>query len=120
MNRYLVVSYDDDQQQWFYDTVRAKSSEEAAAFVCRLRPYVIAADAMLHLELVQMAWKVLENDPLDAYFPVCECQDCGHRFPENRLKGIKDIHERAAPGEPMPSGECPECGAVCHVVQESA
>lgn len=45
MQKYLVVSYDDDQQQWFWDYVAAKTAEEAVAHVCERRPYVIAADA---------------------------------------------------------------------------
>jgi hypothetical protein len=45
MQKYLVVSYDDDQQQWFWDYVAAKTAEGAVALVCERRPYVIAADA---------------------------------------------------------------------------
>ncbi len=45
MKKYLVVSYDDDQQQWFWDYVAAKTAADAVALVCRRRPYVIAADA---------------------------------------------------------------------------
>lgn len=49
MNKYLVVSYDDDQQQWFWDQVADVSEEAAIRRVCECRPYVIAADA-IHLE----------------------------------------------------------------------
>jgi hypothetical protein len=45
MQKYLVVSYDDDQQQWFWDYVAAKTAEDAVAHVCERRPYVITADA---------------------------------------------------------------------------
>jgi hypothetical protein len=45
MKKYLVVSYDDDQQQWFWDYVVAKTAKDAVAHVCERRPYVIAADA---------------------------------------------------------------------------
>jgi len=45
MQKYLVVSYDDDQQQWFWDYVAAKRAKDAVAQVCERRPYVIAADA---------------------------------------------------------------------------
>lgn len=45
MQKYLVVSYDDDQQQWFWDYVAATTAEDAVALVCERRPYVIAADA---------------------------------------------------------------------------
>lgn len=43
--RYVVVSYDPDQQQWFWDVVRAVDSDAAEELICRIRPYVIAADA---------------------------------------------------------------------------
>jgi len=43
--KFLVVSYDDDQQQWFWDYVAAQTGEAAAALVCERRPYVIAAGA---------------------------------------------------------------------------
>jgi len=45
MKKYLVVSYDNDQQEWFWDYVAANSAEDAVALVCERRPYVIAADA---------------------------------------------------------------------------
>jgi hypothetical protein len=45
MKKHLVVSYDDDQQQWFWDYVAAKTAEDAVAHVCERRPDVIAADA---------------------------------------------------------------------------
>ena len=45
MQKFLVVSYDDDQQQWFWDYVAAKTAEDAVALVCERRRYVIAADA---------------------------------------------------------------------------
>lgn len=43
--KFLVVSYDDDQQQWFWDYVASTTEQEAEALVCKRRPYVIAADA---------------------------------------------------------------------------
>lgn len=43
--KYLAVSYDDDQQQWFWDYVVAESKEDAVKIVCDARPYCIAADA---------------------------------------------------------------------------
>ena len=44
-SKFLVVSYDDDQQQWFWDYVVSKTEQEAVALLCKWRPYVIAADA---------------------------------------------------------------------------
>ena len=53
--KYLVVSYDDDQQQWFWDFVLADSEEAAEEFICTVRPYVIAADAILSRDLTERA-----------------------------------------------------------------
>jgi hypothetical protein len=44
--KFLVISYDDDQQQWFYDFVVARSDGAAVRKVCARRDYVIAADAL--------------------------------------------------------------------------
>jgi len=41
------------------------------------------------------------------------CQDCGRLWDEADLKELKDVFQRVLPGEPMPSGECPSCGAAC-------
>ena len=63
MKKYLVVSYDDDQQQWFWDYVAAKTAEDAVAHVCERRPYVIAADAT-SLSEVQIIASDLKNYPI--------------------------------------------------------
>jgi hypothetical protein len=47
LNKYLVVSYDPDQQQWFYDFVFAKNAETAEKRICGLRPYVVDSDATI-------------------------------------------------------------------------
>ena len=51
--------------------------------------------------------------------PRSACQNCDWTGPEEALDPIKDIHQRVAPGEPMPSGECPKCGALCHEIEET-
>jgi hypothetical protein len=43
-----------------------------------------------------------------------ECQNCSMVVADEDLKEIRHLSERVAPGEPMPSGECPYCGAVAH------
>ena len=55
MNKYLVISYNDDQQEWFYDIVFADSEDAAVKRICEdIRPYVIAADATSASQLERM------------------------------------------------------------------
>jgi hypothetical protein len=61
--KFLVVSYDDDQQPWFWDYTAAKSAEDAVALVCERRPYVIAADAA-SLSQVRVIVHDLKSRPL--------------------------------------------------------
>jgi hypothetical protein len=49
--RWLVVSYDGDTGEWFYDNVFAQSNTLAVGRILRLRPYVLAADAISTQEL---------------------------------------------------------------------
>lgn len=44
------------------------------------------------------------------------CQNCEWRGPDTDLREVKDLTQRVDPGEPMPSGECPECGALCQPI----
>jgi hypothetical protein len=60
--------------------------------------------------------KALENEVTDGD-DVSKCQNCQREWPDSVLiNPIPDLMERIAPGEPMPSGECPGCGAVCQPV----
>ena len=44
------------------------------------------------------------------------CQNCPFTTTDrDQLRTVADIHQRVEPGEPMPAGECTECGALCHV-----
>lgn len=52
--------------------------------------------------------------PLPSHLQPHKCGDCGKTWIEEELKPIKHLEQRVAPGEEMPSGECPDCGALCH------
>lgn len=45
----------------------------------------------------------------------CECQNCDWQGDEDDTKPIKHLHQRVAPGEPVPVGECPLCGCLCRL-----
>ena len=59
--KFLVISYDDDQQQWFYDLVLASSEQDAVDKVCTDRDYVIAADALSLETLNHLAQSLSEQ-----------------------------------------------------------
>ena len=44
----------------------------------------------------------------------CECGNCDWTGTVDALGLIADVLERVAPGETMPDGECPECGALAY------
>lgn len=50
-----------------------------------------------------------------------ECGDCGRIYDEADIvrvfPNIPDLAERIAPGEPVPFGECPDCGALVHEIK---
>jgi hypothetical protein len=50
------------------------------------------------------------------------CQNCDWRGPDEQLgrqlADTPDLLERVDPGEPMPTGECPLCGALCQPVED--
>ena len=52
-----------------------------------------------------------------------ECGNCGKVWDEEELTrvfpDIPDLTERIAPGEPVPAGECPDCGALVHAIRET-
>lgn len=55
-----------------------------------------------------------------ATIDMAECADCRRRWKIEELQETRDIWERVAPGEPMPAGDCPDCGALCQPVAGEA
>ena len=45
------------------------------------------------------------------------CDNCGEIWKADQLEGIKDLDHRVDSGSVVPSGECPECGALCYPVE---
>lgn len=46
-----------------------------------------------------------------------ECQNCSKLWEGDELEPIQNIGQRVEAGEPMPSGECPDCGALCQPLE---
>jgi hypothetical protein len=59
------------------------------------------------------------REPDDGSQHDAECEDCGWQGSRSALKPIRDLHERVAPGEAMPAGECPQCGALAHLTEDA-
>ena len=47
------------------------------------------------------------------------CNNCDWTGTVKDTNGIKDAHERLCPGEEIPAGECPECGAMAYIADEA-
>lgn len=46
----------------------------------------------------------------------CSCENCDWVGDSADCNSIANLHERVGAGEPMPVGECPKCGSLCHLV----
>ena len=58
------------------------------------------------------SWDCSESFP--TYYA---CQNCEMTCSDPaKLADINDFEQRVAPGETMPAGECPECGALVSIV----
>lgn len=48
-------------------------------------------------------------------YELSRCQNCDKLHSEQTIvEEIPDFSMRVNPGEPTPSGQCPDCGALCH------
>ena len=52
--RFLVISYDNDPQQFYYDSIIADSAEAAVQKVLEVRDYSYHSEAIADDELIQM------------------------------------------------------------------
>ena len=46
------------------------------------------------------------------------CQNCESSFLWPDLDPIDDLRQRVEVGDPLPAGQCPDCGALCYDVDE--
>jgi predicted RNA-binding Zn-ribbon protein involved in translation (DUF1610 family) len=50
----------------------------------------------------------------------CVCGDCNKEFNSQDLDMVDDFEERVSPGEIVPAGQCPDCGALAHYRDQKA
>jgi hypothetical protein len=73
---------------------------------------VDANEAWLHADVVSPRPSGTGDDP-------AACQDCEWRGTVADCNEPADLWERVEPGERVPAGECPDCGALCSLVKET-
>lgn len=52
--------------------------------------------------------------------PQSRCDDCGHLWSDSELVEPRHLSQRLDPGGVVPSGECPDCGALCYPLDPGA
>lgn len=57
------------------------------------------------------------DDALETY-SVSRCNDCGKAHTDETMVEVKNLPMRVSGGDPTPSGECPDCGALCYPLRE--
>ena len=60
-----------------------------------------------------IAWASVPTENL------AECQNCGEAWHIDHVKEAQDLAQRVSPGEIVPAGECPSCGALCQLWKPS-
>jgi hypothetical protein len=61
--KFLVVSYDGDEQQIFYDRVIAEDCRTAMGFIGEIREYAVPIDALTPRDLRQMCDELAVKTP---------------------------------------------------------
>lgn len=69
-----------------------------------------------HAQRVNFGTPAIAPRPKELY--QSECQNCGQFWPDDHLEPVQHPARRIEPGEPWPTGECPDCGALCQPVDE--
>jgi hypothetical protein len=66
----------------------------------------------LEVALIEALGKALGEDEYAV------CANCGSAFLWPSLDPIDDLRRRVGTGEPLPAGQCPDCGALCYDLDE--
>lgn len=68
------------------------------------------------LEALTIYWNSISQKSHEV---MVSCGNCDWTGRENECNEIDHFHERVGPGETVPAGECPKCGALAHLVEKS-
>jgi hypothetical protein len=80
---------------------------------------VLGGDGELHELLGIVKTAITADQAIRDSQELSRCQACNRLYVDEGmvpLKKLKNLLERITPGEQVPSGECPDCGAFCHIV----
>lgn len=107
LKKFLVISYDSDEQQWYWDFVMAADADQAKASILELRTYCQDADATPVDELNRVARNLSTRTPKwiekqlqqlvkqhkgEQQYEYC---DCGRRWQDCAIHdGASQHHDR--------------------------
>ncbi len=75
-----------------------------------------AIDSATLLEVRRDFGELIELQMLSLH----QCQNCDSVWDDDEIHDIRDLTQRVSPGEPYPSGQCPDCGSLCQAIVAQA
>lgn len=103
MNRFVVFSYNADEQEHYADFIRAETAEAAEEYISKLRPYDVACDAWSVEHLANMLHRLKTDtaEEIEAGLEqVAEDSDVGI------CRTCRNVYDLYGDGY---DGECPDC-----------
>jgi hypothetical protein len=67
---------------------------------------------------VEAIWQLFLGWAKEEGHALTRCDNCGAERFDRDLQEVQRLGERLEPGGEVPAGECPDCGALCYLVQE--
>lgn len=58
------------------------------------------------------------SQDVESWGALSRCDNCGKVHNAHTMNEIADLLERMDQNGPMPSGECPDCGALCYEIEK--
>jgi hypothetical protein len=57
------------------------------------------------------------DEHAEAVLDLHRCDNCGKVHLDEKLQDVRHAAQRVDPGCPAPSGQCPDCGALCYPLE---